>query len=1044
MASIKAIQQSSVHQIQSGQVIVDLNSVVKELVENSIDASATSIEVRFRNHGLDAIEVVDNGTGIAPEDYESVALKHHTSKLGTYDDLTTLNTFGFRGEALASLCALSRLHIVTARDVDQPKGNRLDFEISGKLKSAQVVPTQRGTKVVVEKIFHNLPVRKKELEKNIKREYGKVLTLLQAYACISTGVRFVVSNTMPKGSKSVAFSTAINTTTKDNITNVFGAKTLHALAKLELDLEMQPSNPGLATQTARSPKTQPDASSRRVTVQGHISRPVFGEGRQAPDRQMFFVNSRPCALPQVAKAFNEVYKMFNVSQSPFIFANLVMDTSSYDVNVSPDKRTILLHDQVLLLETLKAALTDLFDSQEQSVPQSKLSSTRLPSYKPLTVIRRSDSDVTIENVEPATPLQPRRTAESSGIESPIDHADAPSTTQLPGNSIRPDRDDESTPQQFASQRGAPERLVHAWVGRNAQDRDDIPTSRSKPQKPPPAPVQSAFDRMRPPRTPHQMAEITIGDVTTSTVIGNISPAFKKRRIHTPQTPQAKGLRAFALSGTQNESEDESAAGSDNDESAGDRDDGDDDDVGDQVSNYGTVGVQEEEQDDDIEEADGVDSLNGVTPQHERSEEHVVQRRAYSQIQQPFTEETSDDESDAETTSSISQNDSSIVAYPSNQNLVDADSDDEYLDDDDKKTREDERVALLIRKAEVAAARPSADNVKRASKAMIGSAGSKHSTLKLVRSLDVSVAQLGSEARVLSQNSTMHKPSRPKRDMDDNTMVADKIDKVDAEAQLSLTVSKSDFAKMSIVGQFNLGFVLALRSDPKTDNDDLFIIDQHAADEKFNFERFTRSLTLDPQRLAQPKQLYLTAIEEEIILAHPDALTANGFEIETDTSGTAPVGQRCRLVSLPMSKEKTFDLSDLEELLHLLSEHAGATSSTSSTSSSGGSGSVGVPRPSKVRKMLAMRACRSSIMVGKTLTAPQMAKVVRNLGGMDKPWNCPHGRPTMRHLAGLGGWITRNGPPEWESADGEMKGGGEATDRAGWLRQSKGQTQQAGG
>lgn len=72
MASIKAIQQNSVHQIQSGQVIVDLNSVVKELVENSVDAGATSIEVRFRNHGLDAIEVVDNGSGIAPDDYESV------------------------------------------------------------------------------------------------------------------------------------------------------------------------------------------------------------------------------------------------------------------------------------------------------------------------------------------------------------------------------------------------------------------------------------------------------------------------------------------------------------------------------------------------------------------------------------------------------------------------------------------------------------------------------------------------------------------------------------------------------------------------------------------------------------------------------------------------------------------------------------------------------------------------------------------------------------------------------------------------------------
>jgi DNA mismatch repair protein PMS2 len=127
------------------------------------------------------------------------ALKHHTSKLRSYDDLENLGTFGFRGEALASLCALSQLYIITAREMDRPRGTRLEFEVSGKLKSTSTIAAQRGTKVVVEKIFHNLPVRKKELEKNIKREYGKVSTLLQAYACISTGVRFTVSNQMPKG-----------------------------------------------------------------------------------------------------------------------------------------------------------------------------------------------------------------------------------------------------------------------------------------------------------------------------------------------------------------------------------------------------------------------------------------------------------------------------------------------------------------------------------------------------------------------------------------------------------------------------------------------------------------------------------------------------------------------------------------------------------------------------------------------------------------------------------------------------------------------------
>lgn len=174
-------------------------------------------DVRFKNYGLDAIEVHDSGSGIAPEDFESIgkstllarpcsfiliiyaALKHYTSKLSTYDDLSSLHTFGFRGEALSSLCALSDLHIVTARDVDAPKGTRLEFEQSGKLRTKSLVASQKGTSVVAENIFKNLPVRRKELEKNIKREYGKVLGLLHAYACISVGVRFSVSNQPQKG-----------------------------------------------------------------------------------------------------------------------------------------------------------------------------------------------------------------------------------------------------------------------------------------------------------------------------------------------------------------------------------------------------------------------------------------------------------------------------------------------------------------------------------------------------------------------------------------------------------------------------------------------------------------------------------------------------------------------------------------------------------------------------------------------------------------------------------------------------------------------------
>jgi DNA mismatch repair protein PMS2 len=147
---------------------------------------------------------------------------------------------------------------------------------------------------------------------------------------------------------------------------------------------------------------------------------------------------------------------------------------------------------------------------------------------------------------------------------------------------------------------------------------------------------------------------------------------------------------------------------------------------------------------------------------------------------------------------------------------------------------------------------------------------------------------------------------------------------------------------------------------------------------------------------------LTAVEEEIILANEYALTANGFVVETNTSDDFHSGHRAKLTSLPMSKEVTFTPTDLEELLALIFDNPPSSSMSTSTH---------IPRPSKVRKLLASRACRSSVMIGKTLKTTRMKEIVKHMGSMDKPWSCPHGRPTMRHLFGLETW------EGWSEGDG---------------------------
>jgi DNA mismatch repair protein PMS2 len=343
----------------------------------------------------------------------------------------------------------------------------------------------------------------------------------------------------------------------------------------------------------------------------------------------------------------------------------------------------------------------------------------------------------------------------------------------------------------------------------------------------------------------------------------------------------------------------------------------------------------------------------------------------------------------------------VQSEPSGEAASDApDSDEDYVDETESKTREEARVEELVRAAEeTKAARPSEEHEERANR-ILKRARDKDSTVGLMCSID------GSIARIQAQLKSIHDKLRDFRE--GRSSQADAEDdylkpRQEAEAKLSLTVLKDDFANMRIIGQFNLGFILATRTQPDGDSgkDELFIIDQHASDEKFNFERLQAETVVQSQRLVLPKTLDLTAVEEEVILENLPALEKNGFVVEIDTSGDEPIGRRCKLTSLPLSKEVVFGTRDLEELIVLLSE---------APQSSALSDDRYIPRPTKVRKMFAMRACRSSIMVGKTLTQKQMEKVVRHMGMIDEPWNCPHGRPTMRHLMSLGQWGAWN---EWD-------------------------------
>ena len=231
----------------------------------------------------------------------------------------------------------------------QESGTRLEYDHAGAISSQASAPRSVGTTVALKDLFKTLPVRHKvpsacavilvllltprqDFLRNVKREYGKLLASMQSYALICAGVRLVVTHAAGRAPRATVVHTQGGATLRDNIVTVLGA-------------------PAAATLMPFSAQLAPS-----VRVEGFLSAPTAGAGRSSGDRQFLYVNGRPVDLPRVAKALNEVYRSFNQAQFPAAVLDLQLPPDSYDVNVTPDKRKLLLHDEDALLSALREQL----------------------------------------------------------------------------------------------------------------------------------------------------------------------------------------------------------------------------------------------------------------------------------------------------------------------------------------------------------------------------------------------------------------------------------------------------------------------------------------------------------------------------------------------------------------------------------------------------------------------------------------------------------------------------------------------------------------
>ncbi|XP_012284859.1 mismatch repair endonuclease PMS2 [Orussus abietinus] len=358
---INAISKEAVHHICSGQVVLDLAIAIKELVENSLDSGATVIDVKLSDYGKTSITVNDNGSGVSEQDFEGLALKHHTSKLREFSDLSEVDTFGFRGEALSSLAALSELSIIT-RHKESEHAFHLQFDKNGQLKEKTACARGIGTTVYVKNIFKNLPVRAKEFQKNFKKEYAKALQILYGYCLVSTGIKITCSNLI-SGKSSNVVATMGAASILENINSVFGRKSLDGIVKVEI-------NP--LDEATLEEYNLPKDTTLNFSWDFYVSSCAQGMGRSTPDRQFFYVNGRPCDLTKISKLLNQTYHKYNNKQYPFVFLNLKLHQECADVNVTPDKRTIFFTQEKLILAAVKWNLIQKWDGMQGSFTMKSL------------------------------------------------------------------------------------------------------------------------------------------------------------------------------------------------------------------------------------------------------------------------------------------------------------------------------------------------------------------------------------------------------------------------------------------------------------------------------------------------------------------------------------------------------------------------------------------------------------------------------------------------------------------------------------------------
>lgn len=341
MARIVVLDQNTINKIAAGEVIERPASVVKELLENAIDAQATAVTVEIRDGGISFIRVTDNGSGIPKDEVSLAFLRHSTSKIKSVEDLFTVASLGFRGEALSSIAAVAQVELIT-KTPEQLSGIRYQIE-GGKERLLEEIGAPDGTTFIVRNLFYNTPVRQKFL-KTPQTEGSHVAALVEKLAMShpDISIRFIQNNQNK-------LYTSGNHNLKDIIYTIFGREIAANLLRVEWQEEI-------------------------LQIRGFAGKPVIARNNR--NFENYYINGRYIKSSLVAKAIEEAYKPFMMQHKyPFVLLHLTIEPEYLDVNVHPTKMELRFRDEERIFRIIYQAVSDSL-AQKELVPQVSLNKDR--------------------------------------------------------------------------------------------------------------------------------------------------------------------------------------------------------------------------------------------------------------------------------------------------------------------------------------------------------------------------------------------------------------------------------------------------------------------------------------------------------------------------------------------------------------------------------------------------------------------------------------------------------------------------------------------